>query len=184
MKCSPALKAALWHLPIQVRVIPGARASWEDDLEDLVQGGRLQGRSFGAETLDDIIKIFTANDALDKIKAREAKAEAEAGADAEAAAAAAPVTDRDPRTSDLPADNQNPLRAEVVSEETVAVETPAWDSGGQATPTTPVASGIATLPSGMNKTMEQLIAMRQRSPEELAALKQYEGEQKAILQRD
>jgi hypothetical protein len=165
------------------RVIPGARASWEDDLEDLVKGGRPQGRSFGAETLDDIIKFFTANDALDKIKAREAKAEAEAGADAEAAAAAAPVTDRDPRTSDLPADNQNPLRAEVVSEETVAVETPAWDSGGQARQTAPSASGIATLPNGMNKTMEQLIAMRQRSPEEQAALTQYEGEQKAILQR-
>ena len=95
------------------RAIPGARASWEDDLEDLVQGGRPQGRSFGVD-------FFTRSSDKEKIKAREAKAEAEAaaaaGANAAAAAAAAPVTARDPLTSDLPADNANPLRSTVVPE--------------------------------------------------------------------
>jgi hypothetical protein len=99
-----------------------------------------------------------------------------------------------------PVQRQNPLRAQEAeaniaygpeaapeaapeAEPEAAPVTPAWGAGDQATPTTPVASGIATLPSGMNKTMEQLIAMRQRSPEEQAALTKYEGEQKAIFQR-
>ena len=91
------------------RAIPGARASWEDDLEDLVQGGRPQGRSFGVD-------FFTRSSDKEKIKAREAEAEAAAGANAAAAAAAAPVTARDPLTSDLPANNANPLRSTVVPE--------------------------------------------------------------------
>jgi hypothetical protein len=75
---------------------------------------------------------------------------------AEAEASVGTTESAEPLASDLPPDNANPLRPAPTPEGAPVAPVAAaaaWDSGGQATPTTPVASGIATLPSGMNKTM-------------------------------
>jgi hypothetical protein len=147
---------------------------------------KVQGPGGIAAAIKWLSTINERKDALDTERTNRIKAEQREGVASDARSRFAKMDERlaipgsAPLPGQLPGNdpNESPYNGEG------APVAPAWGAGDQATPTTPVASGIATLPSGMNKTMEQLIAMRQRSPEEQAALTKYEGEQKAILQRD